>query len=352
MQEKKLETYLYFILLAIALYLTFSIFSPYLYTLSMALIFAVLFYPFFKKTEVFFRKHNSLAAMTTVLAVVIIVLIPMTFFGLQLSDEVKNIYDSAFSQSDGVGIIGQLTSAANNYLSSFSPFGLHWPVFQAADTESYVLNFLAWLRGHFGDIFSGLANIFIHLFLFTIAFFYFLRDGDDLRKAVIFISPFRDDRDEMILQKLRLSVLSVVKGSIFVAILQGILTGIGFFVFGIPGAALWGGVSTLAALIPGVGGLLVLLPGIIYLVFIGQFLPAIGLTIWSVITINFVFNFLGPKLIGRGIKIHPLLVLLSALGGISFFGPTGFILGPITLSFLFTLLDIYKTVIVKDNLVQ
>lgn len=354
MPEKKVETYLYFILLAAALYLTFSIFSPYLYTLSIAVIFAVLFFPLFKKIEKIMGKHDSLAAMITVFIIIVIVLIPLTFFALQISDEIKNIYDLAFSQNQGQGlsVLSQLTLVANNALDSFRPFGTHFPVFQTADTESYVLNFLSWLRGHFGDIFSGLANIFIHAFLFIMAFFYFLRDGDHLRKAVVVLSPFRDDRDEEILNKLKLSIHSVVKGSIFVAILQGILIGIAFFIFNIPGAALWGGVGTLAALIPGIGGLLVFVPGIIYLMFLGQFAQAIGLAIWSVITINLVFNYLGPKLIGKGIKIHPLLVLLSALGGIAFFGPTGFILGPITLSFLFTLLDIYKTIIVKDNLIN
>ena len=246
----------------------------------------------------------------------------------------------------------RLTEVANNFLASFNPFGINWPVFQADDTESYILNFLAWMRGHVGDIFSGLAKVFVGAFLFFISFFYFLRDGQEIRKNIITISPFQDDKDEMILHKLKLAIVSIIEGSIFVSVIQGILTGIGFFIFGVPSAALWGGVGVISSLIPGVGTSLVMIPGILYLFFVGNTGAAIGLLVWAILFVSLIDNFLGPKLIGKGIHIHPLLVMLSAIGGIAYFGVTGFILGPIVLSFLFTLFDIYKTIIVKDNSVS
>ena len=69
--------------------------------------------------------------------------------------------------------------------------------------------------------------------------------------------------------------------------------------------------------------------------------PAIGLTIWALTAVGLIDNMLGPKLIESGIRIHPLLILLSALGGIAFFGPIGFLLGPLTLSLLFSLFETY-----------
>ena len=68
---------------------------------------------------------------------------------------------------------------------------------------------------------------------------------------------------------------------------------------------------------------------------------AAGLLIWGMVAVGLIDNFLGPRLIGRGIEIHPLLILISVLGGVSLFGPMGFILGPLVLSLFFALLEIY-----------
>lgn len=348
MHEKKLEVYLFFILLGVALYLSFQIFFPYLYTIIIAIIFAVIFSPMHKRIKRSLPRHEGLSAALAVCGIIILLLVPLVFYGIELSDEVKNIYDQAFYEVEGKGLIDRVTDASNNMLMSFSPFGVNWPVFDANDTKEYALNFLSWVRGHFGDIFSGLAKFFVNLFLFLLALFYFLKDGDKLRGIIVHLSPFSDDKDEAILSKLKLAIVSVMKGSIFVALIQGILTGLGFFIFGVPSAVLWAGVATVAALIPAVGTSLVILPAVLFLAFTGATGSAIGLLIWGIIAVGLVDNILGPKFVESGIKIHPFLILLSALGGISFFGAIGFILGPITLSFLFALLDIYKTILVKD----
>ena len=62
-------------------------------------------------------------------------------------------------------------------------------------------------------------------------------------------------------------------------------------------------------------------------------------------------NFLGPKIVGRGMRLHPLIILLSVLGGIGFFGPVGFLIGPIVMSLLFALLDIYFSLMMKEKTV-
>jgi predicted PurR-regulated permease PerM len=170
-----------------------------------------------------------------------------------------------------------------------------------------------------------------------------------IRKKIIEVSPFPRSQDEEIFTKLRMAIVSVVKGSMFVALIQGILTGLGFYIFGIPSALLWGGVAVIAALVPTVGTSLVIFPGVAYLFFIGSTWPAVGLMVWGIICVGLIDNILGPRLVGRGIKIHPLLILLSALGGIGFFGAVGFLLGPIALSFLFALFDIYQSIIVRET---
>jgi predicted PurR-regulated permease PerM len=349
MKESKLEFYIYFILLGISGFFVYKIFEPYLFAIVLALIFSVVFHPLNKRVQRELPRHKSLSAFITLVIVFSLVLLPFILYGIQLSDEVKNFYDYAFASMQGGGVLMKLTDVANNIISTFSPIGVHWPVFDVVETESYIFAFLSWIRGHFGDIFSGLAKFFVDVFIFLIAFYYFLRDGHKLRAKIIDISPFPDNRDEEILEKLKIAIMSVVKGSMLVALIQGVMTGFGFHVFGIPSALLWGGITVIAALVPGVGTSLVILPGILYLVFMGESTHAFGLLLWGVVCVGLIDNFLGPKLIEKGINIHPLLILLSVLGGITYFGVTGFILGPIVLSFMFTLFAIYKPIILKEN---
>ena len=101
----------------------------------------------------------------------------------------------------------------------------------------------------------------------------------------------------------------------------------------------------LASLIPNVGTALVLVPSVAFLYFTGHTGASVGLAIWGAIGVGFIDNLLGPHLIERGIKIHPLLILLSVIGGITLLGPIGFVAGPVILSLLFTLLEIYPSIL-------
>jgi predicted PurR-regulated permease PerM len=113
-------------------------------------------------------------------------------------------------------------------------------------------------------------------------------------------------------------------------------------IFGIPNPALWGSFAVVSAFIPGLGTSLVVVPGILYLFFTGAHLHALGLLIWGVLAVGLIDNYLGPILINRGVNVHPFLIFLSIMGGLVFFGPIGFIAGPLMVALLFALLEIYK----------
>ena len=134
---------------------------------------------------------------------------------------------------------------------------------------------------------------------------------------------------------------SVVKGNFTIAFIQGFLTTIGFTIFAVPNAILWGTAAAIASLIPSVGTSLVFAPAVILLFINGEVFSSVGLLLWGALAVGLIDNFLGPKFIGRGMKLHPLLILFSVFGGLALFGLIGFILGPIILSLLFALLHIY-----------
>jgi len=194
-------------------------------------------------------------------------------------------------------------------------------------------------------VFSSVGKVFLALFLSLLAFYCLIKDGQSLRDFYIRISPLPDEDDERILVKLHATVNSVIRGTLVIAVIQGFLTGIGFMIFGIPNPTLWGSIAAITALVPTVGTAIVLIPGIIYLSIASGTAPAVGLTIWGLVAVGLVDNFLGPQVMKRGVAIHPFVILLSVLGGLSFFGPIGFLIGPLIISLLFALLEIYIEII-------
>ena len=180
--------------------------------------------------------------------------------------------------------------------------------------------------------------------MFLIAFYFFLKDGSKLKDYFVELSPLDDKDDEKIISRLKQAVSATVKGSLSIGLIQGTLTGIGFAIFGVPNAVLWGTVAAVAALIPGVGTALIILPAILFLFVPENTFGAFGLLAWGLLAVGLIDNFLSPRLVGRGMKLHPLLVFISVLGGLAFFGPLGFLLGPLSVSVFLALIDIYFSI--------
>jgi predicted PurR-regulated permease PerM len=128
-----------------------------------------------------------------------------------------------------------------------------------------------------------------------------------------------------------------------IALLQGVIAGVGFFLFGLPNPALWGSTAAISALIPGVGTSLVLIPAVIYVMIFGSPVQGIGLLLWSLLAVGLVDNLLGPRLMRKGAKIPQFAIFIAVMGGLAVFGPLGFVIGPLVFSLLFTLLDIYSS---------
>lgn len=106
-----------------------------------------------------------------------------------------------------------------------------------------------------------------------------------------------------------------------------------------------GGFAAIAALIPALGTAVIFVPAVLYLVFVGHVPQAIGLIVWGATAVGLIDNVLMPKLVGRGVAVHPVLIIFSVFGGLAFFGPLGFFLGPLVMSMLLVLGHIYSTLV-------
>lgn len=298
----------------------------------MSLILAILLSPVFRHIKKGLKK-DGLSAMLTVVFLIIIIILPLILVTNTIVDQAQSLYNHV-SSSDALtsdSVTGWVEGKAQRFLPEFT-----------IDTKSYLAGFSSWVVSKLGGIFSGTVDFILKLALAFVALFYFLRDGEKLKEHVIGLTPWSRKRDEMFMGSVKTAVRSVVAGSLVIALIQGLLSGIGFAIFGVPNSTLWGTVAAICALVPGVGTALVWIPAVIFLVATGAPIWAIvGQVAWAVLLVGLIDNFLGPIILQKGINIHPLLILFSVLGGIQFFGPEGFILGPLVLSILFVLVKMF-----------
>lgn len=322
------------------LVLAFLVFQPYLIVLAVSAMTAVILHPFHTWLIKLLRGSPGIAALLAILTFVVLLLIPVALMGTQILREAGELYQEIRLNRDVY-----LHTIQDAILA---PARIWFPSLDLS-FDAGVEHVLVWMTQNLGAIFSGTANVLLDLLLGLIALFYFLRDGKRFAESFMRLSPLQDRHDRVIMERLTVAVNSVVKGQLFVAMIQGTLTGFGFWIFGVPNPALWGSVAAVCALVPGVGTSLVLLPGIIMLFVTGHLWPAFGLALWGGLAVGLIDNMLGPYLVGRGAKIHPLWVLFGVLGGISLFGPMGFLLGPMLVSLLFALFDIYRMVILRSE---
>ncbi len=337
MPNHKTETHFIFAFLIGLLVLIFFIFRPYLYAIITAAAFATVFYPIHKKILAKIKSAGWSALLTTLL-IILIIIAPLSFAGIQIVKQATALYTNLIAdQTMAESGLSAFTRNIEVAARAITP-GLE------IDVKKYLAEGLTALIGRFGGIFTGTFYLVINIFIAILACFYFLKNGDELKERTASMLPLRISYLHNILNELESAVDSIIRGSMVIALIQGILLGTGLFMFGVPNALLWGSIGAIAALIPGLGSALVSIPAIIYLFATDHSNAAIGLIIWSATLVGMIDNLLSPYLIGRGMKIHSFFVLLSILGGITFFGPLGIILGPLTLSLLFALLSTYSAI--------
>ena len=342
MQSSRIQdVFLVGLLLAVAV-LAFYIFKPFLIPLALAAIFAVVLYPLYRRIHRALGGWESVAALLTVLVSLVCLIVPVSLLATRVAGEAQQFYLSLDSGS-GRGTLDSALAQGTHYLSPYVPGVEDMRETISGNIDVYAREAAGWVAGHLGAAFASLAALLLGLFIFLISLYYLLRDGERFKSAVMRISPLASADEELIFERLGLAINSVVRGNLLTALAQGVLSMAGLTLFGVPNPVLWGAAAFFAALIPGIGTALIFIPIVLLTFFSGDIPAAIGLALWGAIAVGAIDNFLGPRLVGRGMHLHPLLVLPGVLGGLALFGAAGIFLGPLTLSLLFALLSIYSS---------
>lgn len=334
-----------FVLLLVLLVtlLFLAVIWPFLKPLLLGALLAGLCRPLYRWVTRLLRGRPSLAAVLTLIILVLIALGPLGAF-------VGIVVQQAFAVSQ------EAIPWVQQHLGSATAFNAHdWLVRQFPSLARYVpaqaqiadsAARVAKATGSFlvasaTQITAGTAAFLLNLFIMLYAMFFFLRDGRKILEKVLYYMPLKSEDEVRVLERLNSVTRATVKGTVVIGIIQGALAGLAFWVAGLDGAAFWGTVMAVLSVVPGIGAALVWVPAVIYLFVIGQVTTALLLLAWCAAVVGTVDNVLRPVLVGKDAKMPDLLILVGTLGGLYLFGPIGFIVGPLVCGLFLTVWDIY-----------
>jgi predicted PurR-regulated permease PerM len=322
---------------AIALYLCWLMLRPFIGVLEWAAVLGIVFYPVHKRLAKRITRRGLSALISSILVVLIVVL-PLTFLTMALANELAvaaRSLPSHVNQLTEAPVTGRVSKWIQDHAAVETQRSQQ---FVAEQLQNAGAALLRQSIGLMGNLLSGIVKTFFVIF----TMYYLFRDGDKIVAALPAVLPLRKSQSEAIIARASQVVSAGIYGVVTIAILQGLLGGLAFWILGIPSPILWALVMTFVCMIPIAGSFLIWLPASIYLMMTGHWTKAIFLILWGTLIISTIDNFLRPRLMKNQTKLHELFVFFSVLGGISVFGLLGIVLGPVVLAITLGLVNTFN----------
>lgn len=324
---------------AIALYLCWRMLQPFVDVLIWAVVLVLVFFPVHQQIAARLRRPG-LSALLSTLLVMTTVVAPLVMLVSALVGEVSSI-------------------AATDSMKGFFDHPVDNPMVQRAQAfvQRYVdleqllspdaiRNGLAQISQavvkQTAGVVGGVLGFVMKTFFVVFVMFYLFRDGDRAAAQLRDMLPVDAATGQELLVRTSETVTASVYGVFVIAIIQGTLGGLMFWILGMPSPLLWGVVMTAFSAVPMLGAFLVWVPAAIYLAVTGAIGKAILLTVWGAVVIGMVDNFLRPRLVGQRTRMHDLLIFFSVLGGLQVFGMMGLLIGPVIVAITMSLIDLYR----------
>ena len=317
--------------------------SPFYGGILWAIVAAILFAPVNRSLTRLLGGHRNTAAGLTLITIVAIVIVPSFVIGSLLVEEAIGTYQSLQKQQIDIGatletlrgaVPPEVIAAVDQYaltdidkleerLSTFLTSGLRVAAEQAVNVGQSAFAFAIGL------------SIMLYLTYFL------LRDGREIAAKISSRIPLHPVKRRALFDKFTTVIRATIKGSIVVAIVQGLIGGLTFYFLDIRAPLLWGVVMGMLSLVPAVGTGLIWVPVAIYLFATGDVTRGIILLVVGIFIISMVDNILRPILVGKDTRMPDYVVLIATLGGIAVMGINGFITGPVIAAMFMAAWDIY-----------
>lgn len=290
--------------------------KPFFGPIFWAVAIALIFYPVREALSRKMGDRPNVIALLTLFICLIIVVIPVIILLTSLIAEGLGLYQKIQS---GEIQPGEYLDKVNQSFPAIEAFLAQFNIDFSELRDRAVNAFLGgsqFLAKQALGVGQNTFQFFLGLALMVYLAFFLIRDGNKLVELMIRALPLGDERERLLFAKFAEVTRATVKGNLLIAIIQGALGGLIFWILGITGALLWGVVMAIVSLIPAIGASLVWVPVAIYLTAVGDVVPAIILAAYGAIVIGLADNVLRPIFVGRDTKLPDYIVLLSTLGGI------------------------------------
>jgi predicted PurR-regulated permease PerM len=295
--------------------------EPFFAAVLWGVIAAILFSPVNRRILSAMPGHPNGAALLTLFLILAVVIVPAFVLGAALIQEGAYFYDKI--QSGEINFVRLFSRTVASLPDWMRPYvrrvGLgNFYAAQEMVTKGLTTSFRS-LAAQAFQIGQSAFSFIVALGVMLYLTYFLLRDGEALAQRVATAAPLRASQRQALFDQFVIVIRATIKGSIVVAIVQGLIGGIVFWALGIPGALLWGVVM----------GAFSLLPAVIYLFATGSVWQGVVLVVCGALVIGSVDNVLRPILVGRDTRIPDYVVLISTLGGLELFGFSGIVIGPV-----------------------
>ena len=341
-----LVTAFFFALLLVILYGAFLVLTPFLTAITWAVILAILVYPVYAWLFQLMGGRATLAALTVLAVITVIVIVPGIELARFLADEAVSLLQSVHTLLDEEGKqqwlaqpwVQELIRWWDRVTFRLVDFKIDWKNLLIQGAQSSSTFIVTQVKSIAQNVVLFTVNFVIALF----TLFFFLRDGAELVGRIQRLLPMDHEHQQRLFQNIVDTVLAVVHGSLVVAMVQGLLAGFAYWILGVPFAVFWGVATAFFALLPVGGSAIISVPASIYLFLQGETVRGIILLIWCLGFVGTVDNILKPLLIGNRLGLPVLFLFFGILGGLALFGAVGIVLGPALFALLRALLDLYS----------
>ena len=319
---------------------------PFLSILIIGAVVSGIFYPLYRVINNHPKIRSSLASLVTCIFIFFILFVPIVFFVGSLTQQANGLYQMAKGAviNDQINALLQDTHVlerANAFLAKFN-YQLTGEEFKNAVSE--IIKFVGLhLYNQAAAIAANTLAFMVSFILMLMVTYFLLIDGEKLVTYIVDLSPLPNVQERLLIGKFKEMAGAVLIGNGAGGIVQGVLGGMVFWFFGLPSAFLWGVIMGLLAFLPIIGIGVVFVPTAVYLILKGRMAAGIFFIVFYLLLsmgTEYVFK---PKLVGKKVKMHPLLVFFAIIGGLKLYGVIGIIYGPLVVTGFLTLAEIYRT---------
>jgi predicted PurR-regulated permease PerM len=339
-----------FIIFILALFLLFKLVQPMITILLSSIILAYLSFPLYKKI---IKKipYKSFSIILSLLIVVIIILIPFSFLAFELTHEGYSFYNSLSSNVEKGALFGFSCTSAESKLcllvNQAEKFSLER--LSTFGVNKQLQKFLLIFKEKITNFILNIPLIVAQIFLTLVISYFILNEWAYLLKKIVNLLPMRTKTIKRLIKNFGNITHTVIYAQLFVAMVQGIVGVIGFYIFGVPLPLLLGVIMAFCALIPMIGTSIIWLPASLFLILSGYFShnpwmlgKGIGLFFYGLLVISTIDNILLAKIVQAKARVNPIIVIVGVIGGASLFGIPGIFIGPILLPLLLTYIETFK----------